>query len=138
MHPYFYVGGSSLNNLIELKTININPTDTNALLLNDCSEVGCPNFFLILLLYNQINCVTVISCLSHSITGTLRLQSSSAAALELTARFMDSVLLDASEQRTKTWPQSRFWHLTTKKRMTTKLLLEGIDLWHESSRSFLL
>ncbi|CAG01384.1 unnamed protein product, partial [Tetraodon nigroviridis] len=31
-------GGSSLNNLIELKTININPTDTNALLLNDCTE----------------------------------------------------------------------------------------------------
>lgn len=39
----FYVGGSSLNNLIELKTININPTDTNALLLNDCTEVGCLN-----------------------------------------------------------------------------------------------
>ncbi|XP_056895397.1 E3 ubiquitin-protein ligase HERC2 isoform X2 [Takifugu flavidus] len=31
-------GGSSLNNLIELKAININPTDTNALLLNDCTE----------------------------------------------------------------------------------------------------
>lgn len=37
----FYIGGSSLNNLIELKAININPTDTNALLLNDCTEVGC-------------------------------------------------------------------------------------------------
>ncbi|KAK7877600.1 hypothetical protein WMY93_031685 [Mugilogobius chulae] len=31
-------GGSSLNNLIELKTININPTDTNVLLLTDCTE----------------------------------------------------------------------------------------------------
>ncbi|XP_076870833.1 LOW QUALITY PROTEIN: E3 ubiquitin-protein ligase HERC2 [Brachyhypopomus gauderio] len=31
-------GGSSLNNLIELKTININPTDTTVSLLNDCSE----------------------------------------------------------------------------------------------------
>lgn len=41
MHLNFNVGGSSLNNLIELKTININPTDTNALLLNDCTEVGC-------------------------------------------------------------------------------------------------
>lgn len=33
-------GGSSLNNLIELKTININPTDTTVLLLSDCTEVG--------------------------------------------------------------------------------------------------
>ncbi|TMS20567.1 E3 ubiquitin-protein ligase HERC2 [Larimichthys crocea] len=31
-------GGSSLNNLIELKTININPTDTTVLLLSDCTE----------------------------------------------------------------------------------------------------
>ncbi|XP_022531523.2 E3 ubiquitin-protein ligase HERC2 isoform X2 [Astyanax mexicanus] len=31
-------GGSSLNNLIELKTININPTDTTVSLLNDCTE----------------------------------------------------------------------------------------------------
>ncbi|XP_031694188.1 E3 ubiquitin-protein ligase HERC2-like, partial [Anarrhichthys ocellatus] len=31
-------GGSSLNNLIELKTININPTDTTILLLSDCTE----------------------------------------------------------------------------------------------------
>ncbi|XP_028301238.1 E3 ubiquitin-protein ligase HERC2 isoform X2 [Gouania willdenowi] len=31
-------GGSSLNNLIELKTININPTDTTVLLLSDCAE----------------------------------------------------------------------------------------------------
>ncbi|MBN3299656.1 HERC2 ligase, partial [Amia calva] len=31
-------GGNSLNNLIELKTININPTDTTVPLLNDCSE----------------------------------------------------------------------------------------------------
>uniref|UniRef100_A0A673CR73 HECT-type E3 ubiquitin transferase n=1 Tax=Sphaeramia orbicularis TaxID=375764 RepID=A0A673CR73_9TELE len=30
--------GSSLNNLIELKTININPTDTTVLLLSDCTE----------------------------------------------------------------------------------------------------
>lgn len=42
-HHVFYSGGSSLNNLIELKTININPTDTNALLLNDCTEVGPPD-----------------------------------------------------------------------------------------------
>lgn len=33
-------GGSSLNNLIELKSININPTDTNVLLLADCTEVS--------------------------------------------------------------------------------------------------
>ncbi|KAG9492304.1 hypothetical protein GDO78_000687 [Eleutherodactylus coqui] len=31
-------GGSSLNNLIELKTININPTDMSVLLLSDCME----------------------------------------------------------------------------------------------------
>ncbi|XP_041128227.1 E3 ubiquitin-protein ligase HERC2-like isoform X2 [Polyodon spathula] len=31
-------GGNSLNNLIELKTININPTDTTVPLLNDCTE----------------------------------------------------------------------------------------------------
>ncbi|XP_037324635.2 E3 ubiquitin-protein ligase HERC2 [Pungitius pungitius] len=31
-------GGSSLNNLVELKTININPTDTTVLLLSDCTE----------------------------------------------------------------------------------------------------
>ncbi|KAH0501347.1 E3 ubiquitin-protein ligase HERC2 [Microtus ochrogaster] len=31
-------GGSSLNNLIELKTININQTDTTVPLLNDCAE----------------------------------------------------------------------------------------------------
>ncbi|XP_077153037.1 E3 ubiquitin-protein ligase HERC2 isoform X1 [Ranitomeya variabilis] len=31
-------GGSSLNNLIELKTININPTDMSVLLLSDCTE----------------------------------------------------------------------------------------------------
>ncbi|XP_041862098.1 E3 ubiquitin-protein ligase HERC2 isoform X2 [Melanotaenia boesemani] len=31
-------GGNSLNNLIELKTININPTDTTVLLLTDCTE----------------------------------------------------------------------------------------------------
>ncbi|KAB1279055.1 E3 ubiquitin-protein ligase HERC2 [Camelus dromedarius] len=33
-------GGNSLNNLIELKTVNINPADTTASLLNDCTEVG--------------------------------------------------------------------------------------------------
>lgn len=33
-------GGSSLNNLIELKSININPTDTNVLLLAECTEVS--------------------------------------------------------------------------------------------------
>ncbi|XP_043927990.1 E3 ubiquitin-protein ligase HERC2 [Protopterus annectens] len=31
-------GGSSLNNLIELKTINVNPTDTIVPLLSDCTE----------------------------------------------------------------------------------------------------
>uniref|UniRef100_A0A8B9QQL8 E3 ubiquitin-protein ligase HERC2 n=1 Tax=Anas platyrhynchos TaxID=8839 RepID=A0A8B9QQL8_ANAPL len=31
-------GGNSLNNLIELKTININPTDTTVPLLSDCTE----------------------------------------------------------------------------------------------------
>uniref|UniRef100_A0A663FHC2 E3 ubiquitin-protein ligase HERC2 n=1 Tax=Aquila chrysaetos chrysaetos TaxID=223781 RepID=A0A663FHC2_AQUCH len=31
-------GGNSLNNLIELKTININPTDTTVPLLSDCIE----------------------------------------------------------------------------------------------------
>ncbi|XP_054389812.1 E3 ubiquitin-protein ligase HERC2-like [Pongo abelii] len=31
-------GGNSLNNLIELKTININPSDTTVPLLNDCTE----------------------------------------------------------------------------------------------------
>ncbi|XP_048855280.1 LOW QUALITY PROTEIN: E3 ubiquitin-protein ligase HERC2 [Brienomyrus brachyistius] len=31
-------GGNSLNNLIELKTININPTDTTVVLLSDCTE----------------------------------------------------------------------------------------------------
>ncbi|XP_027882785.1 E3 ubiquitin-protein ligase HERC2 isoform X2 [Xiphophorus couchianus] len=31
-------GGNSLNNLIELKTINVNPTDTTVLLLTDCTE----------------------------------------------------------------------------------------------------
>ncbi|XP_062306104.1 E3 ubiquitin-protein ligase HERC2 [Osmerus eperlanus] len=31
-------GGSSLNNLIELKTITINPTDTTVPLLSDCTE----------------------------------------------------------------------------------------------------
>lgn len=41
-HIFFFSnpGGSSLNNLIELKTININPTDTTVLLLSDCTEVG--------------------------------------------------------------------------------------------------
>lgn len=35
-------GGNSLNNLIELKTININPADTTVSLLSDCTEVsGC-------------------------------------------------------------------------------------------------
>ncbi|MGH0142689.1 UNVERIFIED_CONTAM: hypothetical protein FKN15_076572 [Acipenser sinensis] len=34
-------GGNSLNNLIELKTININPTDTTVPLLNDCTESIC-------------------------------------------------------------------------------------------------
>lgn len=34
------LGGNSLNNLIELKTININPTDTTVPLLNDCTEVS--------------------------------------------------------------------------------------------------
>nr|XP_031307020.1 E3 ubiquitin-protein ligase HERC2 isoform X7 [Camelus dromedarius] len=33
-------GGNSLNNLIELKTVNINPADTTASLLNDCTEVA--------------------------------------------------------------------------------------------------
>uniref|UniRef100_A0A3B3QN49 E3 ubiquitin-protein ligase HERC2 n=1 Tax=Paramormyrops kingsleyae TaxID=1676925 RepID=A0A3B3QN49_9TELE len=32
------VSGNSLNNLIELKTININPTDTTVVLLSDCTE----------------------------------------------------------------------------------------------------
>lgn len=36
----FSLGGSSLNNLIELKTININPTDTTVPLLSDCTEVS--------------------------------------------------------------------------------------------------
>lgn len=62
MHLIFYIGGSSLNNLIELKTININPTDTNALLLNDCTEVGCldmsSNFYYYII--NQFSCATVI------------------------------------------------------------------------------
>lgn len=40
MHFFFKPGGGSLNNLIELKTININPTDTTVLLLSDCTEVG--------------------------------------------------------------------------------------------------
>ncbi|XP_068449209.1 E3 ubiquitin-protein ligase HERC2 isoform X1 [Clinocottus analis] len=31
-------GGSSLNNLVELKTININPTDSSVLVLSDCTE----------------------------------------------------------------------------------------------------
>ncbi|OCT92505.1 hypothetical protein XELAEV_18015562mg [Xenopus laevis] len=31
-------GGNSLNNLIELKTININPTDLHVVLLTDCTE----------------------------------------------------------------------------------------------------
>uniref|UniRef100_A0AAY4E4J6 E3 ubiquitin-protein ligase HERC2 n=1 Tax=Denticeps clupeoides TaxID=299321 RepID=A0AAY4E4J6_9TELE len=31
-------GGNSLNNLIELRSININPTDTTVSLLNDCTE----------------------------------------------------------------------------------------------------
>lgn len=33
-------GGNSLNNLIELKTININSTDTTVSLLSDCTEVS--------------------------------------------------------------------------------------------------
>lgn len=37
----FVVGGNSLNNLIELKTININQTDTTVPLLSDCAEVSC-------------------------------------------------------------------------------------------------
>lgn len=37
--PLLFLGGNSLNNLIELKTININPTDTVVPLLNDCTEV---------------------------------------------------------------------------------------------------
>lgn len=43
-----YIGGSSLNNLIELKTININPTDTTVLLLTDCTEVSPPQIIIIL------------------------------------------------------------------------------------------
>lgn len=40
--PLFFPGGNSLNNLIELKTININPADTTVSLLSDCTEVsGC-------------------------------------------------------------------------------------------------
>lgn len=38
--PLYFLGGNSLNNLIELKTININPTDTTVSLLNDCTEVS--------------------------------------------------------------------------------------------------
>ncbi|PKU46171.1 e3 ubiquitin-protein ligase herc2 [Limosa lapponica baueri] len=37
-------GGNSLNNLIELKTININPTDTTVPLLSDCTEIKVPSF----------------------------------------------------------------------------------------------
>lgn len=40
-HSVFcFLGGNSLNNLIELKTININPTDTTVPLLSDCTEVS--------------------------------------------------------------------------------------------------
>lgn len=37
---FCFLGGNSLNNLIELKTININPTDTTVPLLSDCIEVS--------------------------------------------------------------------------------------------------
>lgn len=37
---FCFLGGNSLNNLIELKTININPTDTTVPLLSDCTEVS--------------------------------------------------------------------------------------------------
>lgn len=45
LSPFFPLGGNSLNNLIELKTININPTDTTVSLLNDCTEVSGDDFF---------------------------------------------------------------------------------------------
>lgn len=61
-----------------------------------------------------------------SITDISRLQSSSAAALVLTARFMDLLSLGASEQRMKTWPQSLSWRQTMKKRMMTKRPLGGM------------
>ena len=52
-----YVGGSSLNNLIELKTININPTDTTVPLLNDCTEVGWLKWtYAIHILFGDIKC----------------------------------------------------------------------------------
>ena len=38
--PPSLLGGNSLNNLIELKTININSTDTTVPLLSDCAEVS--------------------------------------------------------------------------------------------------
>lgn len=38
--PSSVPGGNSLNNLIELKTINISPTDTTVSLLSDCTEVS--------------------------------------------------------------------------------------------------
>lgn len=38
--PSSLPGGNSLNNLIELKTINISPTDTTVSLLSDCTEVS--------------------------------------------------------------------------------------------------
>jgi len=46
---FCFLGGNSLNNLIELKTININPTDTTVPLLSDCTEVseGCVRITLV-------------------------------------------------------------------------------------------
>lgn len=72
-----------MNNLTELKTITINPTDTTVLLLSDCTEVGClktlfkKKIYYLYAFKNDLNNV-----FPHSIIGTLKLQSSSAVALE--------------------------------------------------------
>lgn len=72
-----YTGGSSLNNLIELKTININPTDTTVLLLSDCTEVGwfkTSSNWQQLVMNVFARCVNSNFVFPHSITDTSRLQ----------------------------------------------------------------
>lgn len=60
-----------------------------------------------------------------SITGILRLQSSSAGALELIAKYMASAYWDVYVQRMRIWLQSLSLLLIMRKKMMIKLTLGG-------------
>lgn len=54
-----------MNNLIELKTININPTDTTVLLLSDCTEVSPLQIISIIFALSNIAVITHVSPQYH-------------------------------------------------------------------------